>query len=179
MADSRVQLNGRPASAHVLQPAQPPPATGAADTAGQLEADRQALASARQALAAAAKEFEGLQQEILKQAEGHVVMLAVDIARKVLMQEIEAERYQIDAIVKEALAQLPPRQEVVVHLNPADIARCELAADDADGSDGNLRFVADPAVSKGGCLLASSQGVVESSVEGNLGEIANNLSTQE
>jgi flagellar assembly protein FliH len=140
----------------------------------QTQAERTSLASARQALAQATQQVEGFRAELLAEAEGQLLTLAVEIARKVLMQEIQAERYQIDPIVTEALRRVPSRGGVVVHLNPGDCARCE-AAVKKDGDPQQVRFVADVNVQPAECLLETPEGIVESSVEGHLVAIAEGL----
>lgn len=138
-----------------------------------LEAERTALARARQALEKASAELARMREQVLAEAQTQVVDLGIEIARKVLMQEIKAQRHEVDPIVKEALARAPQRQDLVVHLNAADLARCELAQGDAAG--GGVQFVADPALSPGSCRVESRQGVVESSIESHLAEIAQAL----
>ena len=90
------------------------------------------------------------------------------------MQEIQAERYQIDPIVTEALRRVPSHGGVVVHLNPGDCARCQ-AAVKQEGAPEQVRFVADVNVQPAECLLETPEGIVESSVEGHLAAIAEGL----
>jgi flagellar assembly protein FliH len=145
-----------------------------ADQQRQTEAQRVRLASACQALTRAAQQVEGFRAELLAEAEGQLLSLAVEIARKVLMQEIQAGRYQIDPIVAEALRHVPARGGVVVHLNPGDCAQCQAAAKQ-EGDPQQVRFVADVNVQPGECLLETPEGIVESSVEGHLAVIAEGL----
>jgi flagellar biosynthesis/type III secretory pathway protein FliH len=108
------------------------------------------------------------------------VELAVNIARKVLMQEIQAGRYEIDPIVQEALNRVPARQEIVVRLNPADLAKCRQAASiQAQEDCPGVRFVADNSVQRAHCLLETPHGIVESAVESNLEAVAAAMTSQE
>jgi flagellar assembly protein FliH len=138
------------------------------------QAEGASLVSARQALTHAAQQVEGFRAELLAEAEGQLLTLAVEIARKVLMQEIQAERYQIDPIVAEALRRVPSHGGVVVHLNPGDCSRCQ-AAVKQEGDGQQVRFVADVNVQPAECLLETPEGIVESSVEGHLAAIAEGL----
>jgi flagellar assembly protein FliH len=144
----------------------------------QAQAQRTSLASACQALTRAAQQVEAFRGELLAEAEGQLLCLAVEIARKVLVQEIQAERYQIDPIVAEALRRVPAHGGVVVHLNPRDCAHCQ-AAGKKEGDPHQVRFVADVNVQPGECLLETPEGIVESSVEGNLAAIAEGLGKSE
>lgn len=160
---------------------------GAAKAAGtrrqmppDLQAERAALSQAVQALQAAAGRLDRLQADLLAEAEGQLVTLAVEIARKVLMQEIQAGRCQIEPIVQEALRRIPARHEVTVHLNPDDLARCRMAQGLGPQNDGgSVRFLADPKVSRGECLLATPEGIVESTVEGHLQDVVEALNAPE
>lgn len=165
-----------------------------AGSAAESEAERAALRQERQqvrleaekvktaflALQQASDELAGLRQRFLQEAEGQLVELALNIARKVLMQEIQAGRYQIDPIVKEALLSIPSRQNVVVRLNPDDLAGCELAGMEPEGGDGgSLRFVADPNINRAECLIEAADGMVESSIDAHLDGVAEALGATE
>lgn len=148
----------------------------ATDQAGKaLQAQRAELASARAALVSGLKQVAELRDSVIKAAEQQIVQLAIDVARKVLMQEIQAGRYEIDPIVHAALDQVTSWQEVVVHLNPEDFARCRQAQESSRDDSSGVRFVADPAVKRSECVLETAQGVVRSAVEEHLREIASAL----
>jgi len=142
----------------------------------QLAAERAELDNARRALAKGMEKLRQLQPELFKQAEEQLLDLSVDIARKILMQEIRAERYEIDPIVKEALRNVPICRDVVVHLHPDDLARCQTARQqEGPETAGDIRFVADPAVGRAECLIETAQGIVESSTESQLAELSEAL----
>jgi len=146
----------------------------------RVDAELAELHSALAALAEAQAKFHDLQENFLREAEQQLLNLSIQIARKVLMQEIQAQRHEVDPIVREALSRIPARMDAVVHLHPDDLARCELACRDqqAPGA-GSVRFLADPGVGRGECLVQTSHGTVESSIEGHLGEIAKALTESE
>ena len=148
----------------------PPPAPPAPDP--QVVAQRASLAMARTALESAAAQLRALQAEIVKESEQQLMELAMDIARKVLMQEIQAQRYEIDPIVKEALSRVGPRREVVVHLNPGDLTRCTEARIQDGESEGELQFVADASVLPAHCRIETPQGTVQSTPEAHLESLA-------
>lgn len=138
----------------------------------ELEARRAQLAQATAAVQAAAAELANLRERILAEAEEQLVELAVEIARRVIMQEIGAGRHEIDPIVREALARVSARDDVIVRLNPDDLARSELAAQTGDGP---VAFRGDPSIPPGECRLETPEGSVVSEIETHLGEIAENL----
>lgn len=136
----------------------------------QSEELQQETRSALTALETALGEAHELREQILAEAEEQLVDLAVDIARKVLAQQIEAGRYEIEPIVAEALKRVPARREVVVHLHPEDHARCMEARDGQD-PDGPVTYKADPSVARAGCVLETDEGVIESAVDPHLEDI--------
>jgi flagellar biosynthesis/type III secretory pathway protein FliH len=147
----------------------------AASAARAVEAERDALRSALAAVAMGAAELSDFRRRLVEETDEQLFLLAVGIARKVLMQEIEAQHYRIDPIVREALCHVPTRQEVVVRLNPSDYARCEMV--DSDDQGAAIHFMADPDVAPAECILETPEGIVESSVEGHLAGIAEALRT--
>lgn len=142
-------------------------------TREQLEAEREQLRQTLQALTDGLEQLSRLRQEALQAAENQLVKFAVQIAEKVLMQQIDTQRYQIDPIVREILGQVPARGRVVVRLNPADHATCGLArrhgADDADGS---AAFVADAGVARAACIVDCADGVIEFTAQSHLKAVA-------
>jgi len=153
------------------------PAAGTEPSARQAaasEAQRVEVQSLLTALESAVQEFTALRQKMLKEAEGQLVDLAIHIARKVLMQEIQAQSYQIEPMVREALASVPARQDALVRLNPDDYERCQGMSGDVVLSE-TVRFVADPSVGRAQCVVETATGRVESSIEAHLGEVASAL----
>ena len=93
----------------------------------QSDAELAGLRSAQAALEDASSKLRQLQDRFLAEAEEQLLTLSIDIAEKVLMQAIEAGRYEIDPIVKEALSKIPTNADVVVRLHPDDLDRSEVA----------------------------------------------------
>jgi len=145
-----------------------------------LAAERDQLVLAQAALKEGAAKLAELRGKVLREAEEQLLELAIDIAGKVLMQEIKAGRCEIEPIVKEALRRVPGHQDVAIYLNPEDLARYDQArrADDAE-QDGHVRFLADPGVPRGRCLVKTDDGVVEWSPEAQLEDIAEVLRAPE
>jgi flagellar biosynthesis/type III secretory pathway protein FliH len=139
------------------------PADNEESVLAALEREREDVRLARQALSAAMERYGALEAEMIRKSEGQVAELALEIAAKVLMQQIRAERHEIDPIVKEALSRVPARREAVVRLNPADLAKSALAAESRDGSRG-VRFVGDPAIPRCGCVVETAEGFIQADV---------------
>ena len=175
-ATASIALARRPRSVRVLAVGAAPGEQTAADVAEMarsLEVERGKLRSALAALSAAATQVAQLRRQVLQQSEQEIVALSLAVAQKVLMQEIEAGRYSIDAIVRQAVASLPAGQDVVLRLNPADLERCQLAGQrTAAEAGGILRFIADPSISPAQCVAETSDAAVESTIIAHLHKVA-------
>jgi flagellar assembly protein FliH len=149
---------------HLPGAADEAPAGLTLDTLRQAEArldlERQRLAAARQALEAAAAALADLEAETIRSAETQLVDLALTIARKVLAQEIENGRYKIEPIVRDAIRQAPSRREVVVHLNPQDLATCQQSG----AALANVKVASDARLGRGECLVETAEGTVPATV---------------
>jgi len=177
-----VQLPAPPADVRVRPGPGRPAADGASPDGGSadgtgpeaerraLETERAALASARRALETAAARAADLLPEILAEAEDHLLDLAVEIARKVIAQEIEADRCRIEPIVREALGRAPRQRDCVVHLHPDDLSA--LAEADEPATDlAHLELKADPRLGRGECIVETAEGTVEARIDDRLAQV--------
>ena len=94
------------------------------------------------------------------------------------MQEIQAGRHQIEPLLKEALLRVQGRQDVVVYLNPQDLAQC-LAADGTAPDLGEVKLAADEVVQPGQCLVETAQGAMVSSYQDRLDDLADAMRSPE
>lgn len=109
-----------------------------------------------------------------------IAKLAVEIARKILMQKVQDGDYEIESIIKEALKNAPTRQDVVVHLNPEDYALCQkVKQDQPNGELAGIKFISDSNIGRAECLLETPKGIIKSLIDEHLEQIANALKTAE
>lgn len=162
---SAVQAVGGPCGPAAEPQVAAAPEQGEPEMQQSLAAEQESLGQATAAFKAAADRLDDISRQIVVEAESHLLDLAIEIAEKVLMQEMKADRHEIDPIVREVLTRVGGEREVVVYLNPDDLARCELAKQAAEGpADGCLRFEADPRVPRAGVRVETAGGIIESSV---------------
>lgn len=115
------------------------------------------------------------EQLFCKQKE-EIARLSVEIARKILVKKIENRDYEIESIVQEALNNAPSRQDVIVHLNPEDLAYCQKAQQDEPGGIfSGIKFTPDPKIGRAECLLESPNGIIESLINEQLNKISKAL----
>jgi len=84
----------------------------------------EATTEAALALDSASERFDQLTEEARGQVSETAVTLALEIARRLLRVEVEAGRYDLEKVVREALAESGTgRRNCTVHLNPKDAER--------------------------------------------------------
>ncbi len=145
----------------------------------QMELQQAQLTQTGQALSKAIEQIKQIQTQAIAEMQGQAVELALTIARKVIAQEIQAERVEIDPIITDALQQLPARGEITIHLNPDDLKNSGFAKEAQEINTRDLKFVSDPEIAKGGCRVESVEGSVESSIESSFQTIGQTLRAAE
>jgi flagellar biosynthesis/type III secretory pathway protein FliH len=105
-----------------------------------------------------------------------IARLSVEIARKILMQKVENGNYEIESIIKEALKNAPGSQDVIVHLNPEDLEKCQKAQQDGPGGVlAGIKLIPDPNIGRAECLLESPKGIIRLLIEDSLKRIGKAL----
>jgi flagellar assembly protein FliH len=94
-----------------------------------------------------------------------VLTLALTIARQVMRRETEVDRASVMPALQEAVhAVIDQQAHPRVHLNPQDLAHLHDSLD-ADGLLKGCRFIADPAISRGGCRVETGQSDIDATIE--------------
>lgn len=94
-----------------------------------------------------------------------VLAMACDLARQVVRRELSIDPESVKPIVAEAVGQLiGDAQAVTVRLHPDDFAALE-AGWSTPPEPGSPRFVPDPAITPGGCLVETPGSVVDATLE--------------
>jgi flagellar biosynthesis/type III secretory pathway protein FliH len=144
------------------------------------EARKAAFSQVCQALNGVVARFNEFCGKVFAQHKEDIARLSLEIARKILVQKVENGDYEIEAIVKETLTNAPGHQDVVVHLNPQDLAQCQKAQqDEPAGAFCGIKFVSDPNIGRAECLLESPKGIIESVIEQHLERIGKALKKAE
>lgn len=140
-----------------------------------LDAQMGTLVPASQALA---EELQRAHQECLLHWQQSVVEMAVGISEKILHRKLERHpEYSLDTIRK-VLQLTIGETAVLIKMHPADLELME------DGlaevlerlrSTGRVELIPDTAMSRGGCVVTTSQGRIDASIETQLKRIAEEL----
>ncbi len=119
------------------------------------------IASAAQALEAAAGELKDFLTGIVGSHREQIVRLSVGIAEKILLREISAGNYDIATIVDETLKSVPSSRKVVVRLNPEDLAQYQKSRPQTGTGPEYVQAMADAQVNRGECIAEADKGIVE------------------
>lgn len=161
------------------QQPQPLPTSDASELMKKAQAQQDAqiarqLSQVMAALNEAAADLQEMQKRLMQDAEQQLLDLAFKIAGKILNQEIQAGRYEIDPIVRQAISGISTNQEIVVYLNPLDLARCKIVQDEGE-SLGYLKFAADPSVEPAHCRVQTQSGTLTGGIDSQMEDLAEAL----
>jgi flagellar biosynthesis/type III secretory pathway protein FliH len=129
---------------------------------------QQQFASILASFQQATEEIVNLRHEVLRQAEEDVVTLALQLARKIIHREAQSSRDVLAAILRRALPYVVESEEVVVHVNPADLEQTQDLPQDLMHSLRTIRHVTikgDETIGRGGCVVESAFGEIDARIE--------------
>jgi flagellar assembly protein FliH len=99
----------------------------------------------------------------------NVAALAVIVARQIVAREVTVEKDLVANLVRRALTEFPIDQGVRIRVNPLDLSllTANVPAGEAGTITGNrdASWVADPRVSRGGCLIEGRDRIVDGRVD--------------
>jgi len=126
-----------------------------------------------------AQELKDKRDKIIKEAELTVIRLALQIARKVIHQEVSTNPDLILYVVRESLKKVADESKVKVRVNPADLRILEQNKDAIFPNIEPLAFIADDEISCGGCVVETDSGIIDARLEAQLAEIEEALLEEE
>jgi flagellar assembly protein FliH len=145
----------------------------------RLREEGEALKRILTSLQNAAQAVATQQMEQLAEVRRVTVELAVAIASRLIHERILAGQFGVETLVRQVLEKLEPRQPIAVRLHPDDLAllKRRLPAGDplANLENDKVRFVADPALSRGDCRAEAGDVRIVSHLQGQLEEIRQHL----
>lgn len=101
-----------------------------------------------------------------REAIDRTAALATGIAGHLIEREVRAAPDIVSDLVRRAVAEFPVNEPLSVHLNPTDLALLSTGFEGDHGrsnltSGQSVRWIPDPAVRSGGCLVEGSERVVD------------------
>lgn len=102
-------------------------------------------------------------------AEENIAALAVAVARHIVGHEVVMDPATVRALVTRALVEMPVDSTIVVRLHPEDITACNgIQATDVSGRAADVRFMADPTIVRGGCLIEGRERIIDGRIDTSL-----------
>ena len=136
------------------------------------------LGNATKALAEACRQLSTQRQKQLEGSRDDMLRMVLAIAERVVMVELSAHKEAITQTVQQAIQAAVSAEEFHIKVNPADLEIVQqhkpLFIASLTGLT-NIEFVTDPGVTAGGCVLESSVGRVDATIEAQMEEIAQTL----
>jgi len=113
-------------------------------------------------------------RSLYAQVEREVVKLALEVAKKIVHREIQADREIIQTLVRVALGHVAEKSAVTVHLHPTDYNyilehRAELSKDGDGGQE--VVLLSDKSIQRGGCLVETECGTIDARIEEEFREV--------
>jgi len=116
-------------------------------------------------------------RNLLCKTEEEIVLLALDIAEKIIRKEVELGPNIIKAIAQQAIKKAAHRKKVIIRVNAADLEDIEKEREflrERSGSP-DVIILPDPTVGPGGCVLETDLGTVDARIETQLAQIRSAL----
>ena len=144
---------------------------------GRVDGEQAAHARARREVETALGATRGALQQVRESQESwnqgfeeNLVALATAIARHLVQRELRTDPGAYQALVHEAVTTYPPDQAVRVRLHPDDLALLAALGDgkvpgDAAHGGHEARWIADPDVAPGGCIVEGPDRIVDGRVD--------------
>lgn len=123
------------------------------------------LAQIREALNA----FVGAPQEVFDYIAPEILEISVDIAQKIIKKEVSQNPEIVLEKITEILKTLPKEEpKVTIRVNPMQVSIAKQAIPDmleAAGLDTKIVVLQDEAVTEGGCIVTTNNGVIDATIE--------------
>lgn len=113
-------------------------------------------------------EIEREKQGIFQTVEKEMLRLMLEIGRRLFRRAALIQETTILEVLKEAFQYVTEHSEIVLRLNPMDYHYLKAYSGDlpfASEEEAGLRILQDPGITRGGCLLETSFGTIDATIE--------------
>jgi flagellar assembly protein FliH len=124
-------------------------------------------------LGAAVAELAAVRGVLMRRAERDLVRLAVSMAERVLRREVDIDRELLVVMARVAIDRLGEQAAATIHLNPVDLE--SVTARHAAELGKSVELVADPSVPRGGCVVRSAFGTIDTGIDSQVRELSRAL----
>lgn len=133
-----------------------------------IEEERERVGSALEALESVLEELEREKPRWFRAPEKNLYAVATAVARRVVERELRQDQDAVRDLVRRAAAQFPMAEPVTIRLNPHDLSVLTAAADEDElpvAGGREVRWVPDPGIGRGGCVVEGSERLVDGRVD--------------
>lgn len=133
----------------------------------------------KQRLESVVEAFLKERENFLKSMEPTILKLIKVIAQKVIQREINTNPEIILGVVKEALQRVVDSEKVLLKINPQDLEEVKKMMENwvsLLGPVSEFKIIGDDGISRGGCLVETSYGTIDGTIESKIEKIEDLLS---
>jgi len=116
--------------------------------------------------------------KVIRTVEDTVVDLALEIADKIIAEQVKLDPEIVVGVAKKALLVATEREHIQIRVNPEDLESIKAAKEDLMASmDGieKIEVIADRRIRKGGCVFETVAGNVDARIQSQLSEASQAL----
>ena len=124
-------------------------------------------------LASAIRDLAAVRGSLMRRSERDLVRLAVSMAERVLRREVDIDRELLAVMARVAIDRLGENAAATIHLNPID--HDAILARHSPDLGKSVELVADSAVPRGGCVVKSSFGTIDTGIDSQVKELSRAL----
>ena len=125
------------------------------------------------------KEFMGAKQEVFDTVAPYVMEMSLDIAKKIIKREIETDPSIILDNIQELLKTLSKEEsKITLKVNPIQVSLVKSEVPEMltnVGLEARIMVVPDDSIMEGGCLVETTNGVIDATIETQLSVISEAL----
>lgn len=115
-------------------------------------------------------EINNLQAAITTRAERDLVRLAIEIAKKVVHREVTIDNEIVMTLARIGISRMQNRVAATIHLHPDDFAYVTTHRENLEAGHA-LELIEDRSIGRGGCLVQTEMGDVDTRIEQQFAEI--------
>ena len=119
-------------------------------------------------------EIAGLKKNIYLEAEQDLLMLSLEIAKKIVHKAVQVDTEIVQTLVRITLERVAKNSKIKIHLSPLDYEAITRAGDLAEKYKNDfetLEIIPDESVEQGGCYIESTSGIYDARISKQLEEI--------
>ena len=115
-------------------------------------------------------ELQGLKSQLYSEAEGELLKLSIEIAKKILREEVKLDPRIIVQTIREAMTFLADKSLMRIAVHPDDMDEIKQLMPEwtAKTKGGQLELVEDHAIERGGCMLKTGFGRINATIDDQL-----------